>query len=152
MWKRSKDSPSFPSSECDHHATERLRLGDREYLIRLPCTQGQRKPASVSPLLIALHCFGCSAGFEVSKFKVAADLFGFAICAPIGIDNSFNAPSCCGNQQVNDTGFIDALVDHVRHTHPVSPDLLFGTGFSNGGFLASHLASVGQLGGRRQRR
>ncbi|NLI79833.1 MAG: prolyl oligopeptidase family serine peptidase [Candidatus Riflebacteria bacterium] len=63
---------------------------------------------------------------------------------------------------VDDGGFVTALIDQVARDYPLDQDRLFATGMSNGGFLCHWLAArpdnrfaaiapvVGSLGGRRQ--
>ena len=87
---------------------------------------------------------------EIGKYSVAADALGFALAAPEGIGRSFNAPHCCGEaklRRVDDVGFVDAIVSELlvgEHTDQGGPrflaSALFASGFSNGGFLTSHLA------------
>jgi poly(3-hydroxybutyrate) depolymerase len=121
-------------------------LNGRTYLLRLPahpsCTDEQ-----VLPLAILIHCFGCSARMEIGKFSSAADRLGFALAAPEGEGSSFNAPHCCGVARESnrpDTEFIDGIVQALLSgASPArfSPSALFASGFSNGGFLTSHLAT-----------
>ena len=118
---------------------------DRQYLLRLPCVSAGA-PRSLHPLLVVVHCFGCSAHSELHKWTAEAERRGFALAAPVGVESSFNAPSCCGTARaggVDDVGFVDAVVDELllSRKHSIDPEALFVTGFSNGGFLASHLAS-----------
>ena len=112
----------------------------REYLIRPPARRCDRP----MPLLVLVHCFGCTAELEIAKFEAAADKFGMALLAPQGIGHSFNAPHCCGparDRRLDDVGFIDASVHAARALLPVVADAIFVSGFSNGGFMASHLAN-----------
>ena len=52
----------------------------REYLIRPPARRCNRP----MPLLVLVHCFGCTAELEIAKFEAAADKFGMALLAPHG--------------------------------------------------------------------
>lgn len=122
----------------------------REFKTYLPASlcagRGRQVPLAV-PLLVLVHCFGCNADMEISKFAAAAEEFNFALVAPEGVGSSFNAPSCCGSARANnldDVGFVDALVAHAKETLPILNGAVFASGFSNGGFLVSHLASKAQ--------
>lgn len=127
-------------------SVRRLVNGDRHYLLRMPehkaCAAGDSLP-----LAVLIHCYGCAASMEIDKYRNAADKLGFAIVAPEGVHHSFNAPSCCGtahDTQVDDVGLVDSIVTELLASGNgrFVPSALFVTGFSNGGFLASHLADA----------
>ena len=130
--------------------TTRHALGDRHYLLRLPAT-GACTNGHTLPLVMLIHCYGCEAHHEISKFSAAADMHSFALAAPEGIGRSFNAPSCCGHARevgVDDVSFTDSLVSSI--TAEGAPrrfalNALFASGFSNGGFFASHLADASRM-------
>ena len=114
-------------------------LGWRQYYLRPPahCTEGESLP-----LLVLLHCFGCDATHELKKFSKVADRFGFALAVPQGEGNSWNAPSCCGparQRELDDFGFIDKVVQDATSKLPLVRSAYFAHGFSNGGFMVSHL-------------
>lgn len=126
--------------------TKTFSYNERSYLVRLPnhasCSDGH-----TLPLAVAIHCFGCHATMEIHKFSDAADRLGFALAAPEGFGSSFNAPHCCGpakEQSMDDSGFIDGLVSDLiaGSGGRFVATALFATGFSNGGFMSSHLADA----------
>jgi polyhydroxybutyrate depolymerase len=58
---------------------------------------------------------------------------------------SWNAHFCCGvgaAEQVDDIGFIGALIDRVGATLPLDRDRVYATGMSNGGMLSYQLAAA----------
>ena len=115
----------------------------REYFIRPP--REPCNPQSKLPLLVLIHCYGCTAEIELRKYARAADAHGFALAVPEGYDSSWNAPHCCGparERDLDDVGFIDAVVVHASGLLSVSEDSLFAAGFSNGGFLTSPQSPV----------
>ena len=105
------------------------------------------------PMLISIHCFGCSAQNEMVKWIPFSEEFTFIIITPQGIGNSFNADQCCGKakkENVDDTGFIQTIVNGAQTSFPsvfpyatVSNENYDGyvwvTGFSNGGFMADKI-------------
>ena len=118
-------------------------FGNRSYLLREPAHTACEEGLAL-PLLVLVHCFGCRARYEIEKFSAAADAYGFTLLAPEGVGrvSSFNAPSCCGISRVehiDDVGLIDSIVDHL------APRAVFASGFSNGGFMVSHLASASRV-------
>jgi poly(3-hydroxybutyrate) depolymerase len=133
------------ASDCGF--SHRYAFNEREAVLRLPahsaCTDGHRLP-----LVVLIHCFGCVAEFEISKFSDAADRLGFGLVAPEGIGRSFNAPSCCGaakEGQVDDVLLVDRLVENLLSASPQRflDSAVFVGGFSNGGFMSSYLVSSG---------
>ena len=131
---------------------ERGTLEGRAYLMYLPrgLCGGE---LALAPLLLLFHCYGCRARMEVNKFARAADAHGFVLLAPEGEMSpgdpapSWNAPSCCGEAMASgrdDAAFADALAARAVETLPVRAGAIFASGFSNGGFMVSHLAAVGR--------
>ena len=122
-----------------------VTLGARGFILRAPL-EPCRPSGAPLPLMVLIHCFGCDAAAEIQKYSEAADAHGFVLAAPEGYQNSWNAPHCCGPARVegyDDVGFIDAVVNHSGRLLPIAPDAIFAAGFSNGGFMSSHLAWTG---------
>jgi len=79
---------------------------------------------------------------EIRKYATDADHRGVGLVAPEGVDSSFNAPHCCGTakeQGIDDVGFIDSVVAELVAEGLADARAVSVTGFSNGGFMASHL-------------
>ena len=130
------------SPTCGRATT--VTLDAREYILRPPLEPC--RPTAPLPLMVLIHCFGCDAASEIQKYSEAADAHGFVLAAPEGHQNSWNAPHCCGPARdagYDDVGFIDAVVKHSGSLLPIAPDAIFAAGFSNGGFMSSHLAWTG---------
>lgn len=137
-------SPSWSSvADAKCGALVKVELGGaRKYFFRRPkhaaCHASERLP-----LVLLVHCLGCTAVFEIEKFALEADAFGFALAAPEGIAKSFNAPHCCvrpGHTPPDDVGLVDDIVAQLVEHGRVLPSAIFASGFSNGGFLTSHMA------------
>ena len=116
----------------------------REYIIHIP---DDLPPAEDVPVVIALHPLNNTASsFEsYTKFSDKADQEGFIVVYPQGIGNSWNAGGCCdpaASQDVDDIGFIDALIDTLIEEQPVDAEKVFLTGFSNGGILSYVLRNL----------
>ena len=125
--------------------TTTVTLGARGFILRAPL-EPCRPSGAPLPLMVLIHCFGCDAAAEIQKYSEAADAHGFVLAAPEGYQNSWNAPHCCGparDEGYDDVGFIDAVVKHSGSLLPIAPDAIFAAGFSNGGFMSSHLAWTG---------
>lgn len=128
---------------------------DRSYLIHLPSPL----PSGPLPLVVVLHGGGGSAEGAVKQtgFDAAADRHGFIAVYPNGTGRShplramfgkegfltWNAGTCCGYAQehnVDDVGFIRAVVADVEKGHAVDAKRVYATGLSNGGMMSYRLA------------
>jgi polyhydroxybutyrate depolymerase len=127
----------------------------RSYLLHLPANA----PAGPLPLVVMLHGgmgTGASAA-QQSGFDAEADMHGFIVVYPDGTDRdrplrammgkqgflTWNAGSCCGYAQqhdIDDVGFIRAVVADVGKDHPVDPKRIYATGMSNGAMMSYRLA------------
>ena len=73
-----------------------------------------------------------------------ADNGHFVVAYPDGLDRAWNTGGgCCGTPgrtNVDDVGFITAMVSAIEHQIPVNPNRVYATGISNGGIMAYTLA------------
>ena len=120
---------------------------DRTFLLHLPI--GYNDSTDV-PLIVAMHGgFGNAYSIEnQSQLSAKADLENFIVVYPEGVVggvlniSSWNAGWCCGyasNSNVDDVGFIDALLDTLINLYAVDTNRIYATGMSNGGFLSYRL-------------
>lgn len=78
-------------------------------------------------------------------FDELADQHGFVVLYPDGYRKSWNdcrkeAPTATKEENVDDVGFLRALVERYRQTNGVDPAKVFVFGYSNGGQMAFRLA------------
>ena len=86
--------------------------------------------------------------------ETAAQTNGFLLAVPAGVGNVWNDEDPAGGGNVDDVGFIDALVAALKAANPGIPNgHVFAFGFSNGGGLttrlachSSHIRGVGVVG------
>ncbi|MFY2560039.1 alpha/beta hydrolase family esterase [Corallococcus terminator] len=129
----------------------------RTYRVHVPPGYDATKPM---PTVVAFHGFGSNPEqFEAQTgLSTLADTEGFLVVYPRGLsaqeisggtanprDNSrgWNAGACCGSSQlsnIDDVGFVDALLADLDTHVCVDPRRTFATGFSNGGFFSYRLA------------
>jgi polyhydroxybutyrate depolymerase len=101
----------------------------------------------------------------VTGFNGKADAEGFVVVYPRGTTNrqapnrfSWNGGLCCGSAQkdnVDDVGFLRALLDDLAGVVPVDPRRIFATGMSNGALMsyrlgcemADRIAAIGPVAG-----
>jgi polyhydroxybutyrate depolymerase len=97
------------------------------------------------PLVLVLHG-GFGTGTSAARqggWDEMARRHGFVAVYPDGINRSWNAGGCCGaamRRNVDDIGFLTALIDRVQHDRGTDHARVFVTGISNGGMMAYRLA------------
>jgi polyhydroxybutyrate depolymerase len=118
---------------------------DRTYLLHVPSSYNG---LAAVPLVVALHPFGSNgSGFEsTTGFSVKADSNNFIVVYPNGSGSpvSWNGGNCCGSAMTNDiddVGFISALIDTLSANYNIDSSRIFATGFSNGSIMAYRLAA-----------
>ena len=126
-------------------ATLRVGARQRTYLAYLPV---HLPPAA--PVVLVLHGSGLDGatmrqwcGYE---FDQLADRYGFAVLYPDGYEKNWNdcrraVPVAASIENVDDVGFLRALVAQLPAAHHLRPTAVYAFGFSNGGFLAFRVAS-----------
>ena len=122
---------------------------ERRYLIHTPEAGASAPRAAV----IVLHGGGGDAknAIRMTGFSEKADKEGFIAVYPNGSSKRFddklltwNARHCCAaamKQNVDDVGFISALIDEVVERDGVDPGRVYVTGMSNGAMM-SHRAGI----------
>jgi polyhydroxybutyrate depolymerase len=115
------------------------------------------------PLVIVLHGSSGNAGAveEQSGMDSVAEAARFLVAYPNGTGGAFdlypsdwNSGNCCGGayrDNIDDLGFITALINEMSAHVPVDPHRIYVAGFSSGGFMAYHTgcqlsASIAAIG------
>ncbi len=90
----------------------------REYVVSYP-----KNTVEPCPLIISLHNFNGSAFFiqEVSEMDDFTLPNNIAVVYPEGINNSWNVGTPWDNNEHDDVGFIDALIDTVAGRYKIDP-------------------------------
>lgn len=103
------------------------------------------------PLVVGLHG-GLGSGEQFARnsgFDDEAEAGAFIAVYPDGVGATWNGGRCCGlaaATDVDDVGFIAALIDQVEADYPVDPARVYATGHSNGAIMSFRLAC--ELSGR----
>lgn len=123
----------------------------RTYRLYIPTIYVVEKPKSV-PLVIVLHGDGGNAknAARVTGFSQKANTEGFIVVYPNGtgwigrnIFLTWNSGNCCGyalENNIDDVGFIKALIEKLEHELPVDQKRIYVTGISNGAMMSYRLA------------
>ena len=116
----------------------------RSYRLHLPDTTTANQSL---PLVMALHGGGGNARNieRMSGLSTIADRENFAVVYPNGSGRlrhallTWNAGNCCGralDEQVDDVGFLNAVLDDVMRRQTIDSRRIYVTGMSNGGMMA----------------
>ncbi len=123
----------------------------RAYLVHVP---RKYRPGRPAPLVFAFHGGGGHAAFMADDARYGliskAEEAGFVVVFPNGYSRlpggklaTWNAGSCCGDardREVDDVGFVRAMLAAIRSRLDVDPARIYATGMSNGGMLSHRLA------------
>ena len=126
----------------------------RAYRVHVPRGYDATKP---TPVVLSFHGFGSDEVEQelLSNFSRLGDTEGFISVYPRGLNfpealgrgdadsRSWNGVACCGPAQVanvDDVGFVDALLVDLDARVCSDPRRVFANGFSNGGFFTYRLA------------
>lgn len=115
---------------------------DRTYHVYRPSSlpQGQR-----APLVVMLHG-GYGSGAQAEEkygWDQLAERERFVVAYPDGVRRSWNAGMCCGaarKRNIDDVGFITAMVNELERAQNADPKRVYVTGMSNGAMMAYRLA------------
>lgn len=104
----------------------------------------QYDPTVPTALILDFHGFTWNAYQQelLDDMKSAVDERGYLVVYPNGLNLSWNAGDCCGVSaaaEVNDVGYVSALIDKLSELYCIDPARVFATGMSNGAFLAHRL-------------
>src|SRR3970040_1470534 len=129
-----------------------MRFGglERTYLLHVPGGFPQGRPAG---LVFVLHGGGGTGRNmeRMTRFSELADREGFIAVYPDAVERNWNdgrdAPNIRAQQEnVDDVGFIGALIALLTREFGIDPRRVHSTGISNGAFMSQRLA--GELRGR----
>lgn len=119
---------------------------ERTYRVYVPVSLDRSRRAA---LVIVLHGGG-GTGDGMQKltrggFNRLADRDGFVVVYPDGLDRHWNdgrgvTSYRAHRENVDDVGFLGALVDHLARSVPIDRARVYATGISNGGLMSFRLA------------
>jgi polyhydroxybutyrate depolymerase len=100
---------------------------------------------AAAPLVVMLH--GASGTGEQAEksygWDQLADSAHFVVAYPDGVGHTWNGHGCCGKamrENVDDVGFITAMVGQISAGLPIDKSRVYAAGSSNGGIMSYTLA------------
>jgi len=136
MYSTSNESTQIIKGSFDFEGQE------REHLVFIP---DDYTDTNIYPLVIFLHGYGDApqGAMEYTRFNQVGNTNNFMIVYPSGIPNwnsGIGDNPTSSTPDVNDVGYIEALIDNLSNSYRVDLSKIYATGFSNGGFMAYKLA------------
>ena len=121
---------------------------ERTYVLHIPPSYDETQPL---PLVLDFHGGGGNANSQIrtSGFSELADEKGFIVVYPNGTGRfedkilTWNGGTCCGyavTNNIDDVGFIRALISELESEYNIDPKRIYATGLSNGGIMSYRLA------------
>ncbi|MCH5644779.1 MULTISPECIES: PHB depolymerase family esterase [unclassified Gordonia (in: high G+C Gram-positive bacteria)] len=134
--------PSNAAAAPTGRSSHQLNHGglERQYQLFVP-----RSRPGAAPLVVVLHG-GYGSARQAQRaygWDSQAQRRGFVVAYPDGFRRSWNAGTCCGPAQqrnVDDVGFIRAVVADVSKRTSIDPRRIYVTGMSNGAMMTYRLA------------
>jgi polyhydroxybutyrate depolymerase len=128
------------AAPCDGDASLSVGGRERSFVYHLPSTPG----ADRRPLLVALHGHGGDgrAMARLTGLDAVADEDGFVVVFPDGHEKSWNdgrGRSPASEADMDDVGFVSAIVDHAVARLRADPRRVYVTGMSNGGMMSHRI-------------
>jgi polyhydroxybutyrate depolymerase len=128
----------------DRYGTMQSGGRRRRYFVHVPPSYDGKTPL---PLVLVLH--GATQSPEsaerMSGMSAQADREGFLAVYPSGTGRlpTWNAGACCAyamENNVDDVGFLRALIDRLEREYRIDARRIFAAGISNGGMMSYRLA------------
>lgn len=110
----------------------------RTYIVHLPAGYSA---SNQYPVVINMHGYTSTASQQqaYSQMDLVADTAKFIVVYPDGVSNAWNGGFGV-NSNIDDVGFISALIDTMKNNFSVNADKIFACGMSAGGFMSYRLA------------
>ncbi|MCX7728755.1 MAG: T9SS type A sorting domain-containing protein [Bacteroidia bacterium] len=137
--------PIFLFSQSGVTVTDSIFSGGKYRTYKLYIPANYTGTLSV-PLILNLHGYTSNASQQqtYSNFMPIADTAGFLMVYPQGVQDSYGNPfwnaGTVATSIVNDTLFLNQLIDFLKLTYNINLSKVYVTGLSNGGFMSHYMA------------
>ena len=144
----SRSFNAAPSPSTDAVRTLTVRGLQRSYILHIPVSYDN---SHTIPLVFDFHggLGNAESQMHTSGFNALADEKTFIVVYPNGSGLlgdkllTWNGGTCCGysvKHDIDDVGFIHALLADIESSYKVDPKRIYATGLSNGGIFSYRLA------------
>jgi polyhydroxybutyrate depolymerase len=142
----SAETASVQSAQRESVA-QSIKVGERRRTYRLYASHNLPKDRPI-PLVFVFHGGGGDGvGTErLTRFSDVAEREKFIVVYPDGISKNWNdgrdaSVSRAHRENIDDVGFVAALIDELSAKYRVDPNRIFATGISNGAIFSHYLAA-----------
>lgn len=135
--RRQEDTAALGANFEERELTHQEK--NRKYLLYTPSSINLNNPAA---LVIGFHG-GSTTNARFARttlFHRLADEQGFLIAYPNSINANWNDGRGTANPDIDDVGFVAALIEEIKSLRNVDPRRIYATGISNGAFMVQRLA------------
>jgi polyhydroxybutyrate depolymerase len=141
---RNLNQPFTESNSGEYDYSSSILSGgiQRTYTVHIGSPYDRSVP---TPLLIVLHGGGGTGQgmIKLTGFNHIADIENFIVVYPDGFENHWNdgrgVQWQAQTENVDDVGFISALIDHLSDELNIDAERIYVTGISNGGMMSHRL-------------
>ncbi len=138
-----------PLTTGEHTITLNHGGRERSYIVHVPRVAAAKRPL---PVVLSFHGGGGWAAQQQDSTRLhrLGEREGFIVVYPNGSGRmagkllTWNAGTCCGyatTNDIDDVGFVAALLDDLAQRTPLDRSRVYATGFSNGAMMAHRLAA-----------
>jgi len=141
------DEGSAPCTDNSLHAgnsnvTIQYANGNRDYMLHVPASYTGKDRV---PLIVDMHGSGQNPSNQMgsSGWNGKADKTGFIVVYPNALNARWNAGTCCSpsvEQNVDDVGFLRAVVAKIKKDGCIDSKRVYASGLSGGGLMSYRLA------------
>lgn len=140
-------APAFLLQADEHTVEKTINVGgvERSYLLHIPPSLPRDKAV---PLVVVFHGGGGTGaiGERFTRFSELSDRERFIVVYPDALNKNWNdgrAGRKIRSQQenVDDIGFVVAMLDAVGKEYTIDPKRVYATGPSNGGFFSNRVGA-----------
>jgi len=112
---------------------------NRTFYVHLPAGYDRKTPL---PLIFAFHGGGGKADMmnKLTNLNALADEKKVIVVYPAGLKRHWNDGRGVAGRDIDDVGFIAALLKQLENDYPIDSKRIYATGISNGGFFSQYLA------------
>lgn len=111
----------------------------REYMLYTPPNYDSNRPV---PVVIGFHGGETTNAIfaRTSRLHILAEQENFLVVYPNGVNKHWNDGRGTSNPDIDDVGFVTAIVEDLKSYRNIDTSRIYATGISNGAFMTQRLA------------